>query len=146
MKHDQLRALAHNVAASIGEGCSFVVGVYDTGVCEALESSPDGVITADFLRGVTEPRAPKSQFAIAVSLVPAALPELCAKHGISVSSFREMKARYSLGIDGRRMTVSIADTEGHRSETEYSGCSSKRVKTVDPLGRVRSKPVRKSMA
>jgi hypothetical protein len=146
MKHNQLRAIAHNVAASIGEGCSFLVNVYDTGMHEALEDAPHGVITADFLRGTIEPPAPESQLSIAVSLVPAALPELCAKHGASVSDFLELKVRYAVGIEGRRMTVVVVDANGRRSETDYSGFSSKRVKSVDDLGRLRARPVRKSPA
>src|SRR4051812_32142132 len=90
MKHDQLRAIAHNVAASIGD-CSFLVGVYDTGLHEALQNAPGGVITADFLRGTIEPSASGTQFATAVSLVPGAFPEICAKHGVSISAFREIK-------------------------------------------------------
>ena len=144
MKHDQLRAMAHNVAASIGEGCSFLVGIYDIGMREALQNAPGGVITADFMRGTIEPAVPGSQLAVAVSLVPAALPEFCAKHGVSVSAFRELQARYSLGIEGLKMTVSVADANGHRSETEYGGFSSKRVRSRDSLGRIRAKPVRKS--
>jgi hypothetical protein len=144
MKHDPAQGDRAQCCSVYWENCSFLVEVFDTGIHEALQNAPGGVITADFIRGTTEPSVPGTQLAIAVSLVPAALPEICARHGASVSAFREIKARYSKDIEGPRMIVSVTDAQGHRSETEYSGYSSKRVKSLDSLGRMRSKPVRKS--
>jgi hypothetical protein len=144
MKHDQLRAVAHNVAASIGDGCSFIVGVYDTGVHEALQIAPGGAILANFLHGTIDPPLPGSKMALAVSLVPVALPALCAKHGVSIFDFRQFLARYSTGTKGARCTVVIEDQCGRRSETDYSGSATKRVKTLDSSGRIRKRPVRRT--
>jgi hypothetical protein len=144
MKHDQLRAVAHNVTASIGEGCSFLVGVYDTGVEDALKTVPGGVITADFLHGTIDPPLPGSQLAIAVSLMPEALPRLCAKHGVPVCAFRELRARYSIDLNGLRCTVIIEDEQGRRSETDYGGYDTQRVKRLDHAGRLRKRSVRRS--
>jgi len=143
MKHDQLRAIAHNVAASVCE-VSFLVGVYDTRIGEALSNTPAGVITADFLQGTVDPPVPGSPFALAVSLMPTALPELCAKHRVPVSAFCELSARYTMGIEGLRTTVIVLDAQGHRSETEYGGLSSQRVRSLDSLGRLRPKPLKRS--
>jgi hypothetical protein len=145
MKHDQLRSIAHNIAASIGEGCSFLVGVYDTGLDEALGEAPGGVITADFLHGTIDPPLPGSQLANAVSLVPKVLPEFCAKHGVPVSAFRELRARYCMSLDGLRCTVMVEDEEGRWSETDYGGYSSQRVKALDGAGRLRKRSVRRSI-
>jgi hypothetical protein len=145
LKHDELRAIAHNVAASVSE-VSFLVGVYDTRIGEGLSNTPAGVITADFLQGTVDPPVPRAPFALAVSLVPAVLPDLCASHRVPVSAFRELRARYTIGIEGLRTTVIVVDAQGRRSETEYGGHSSQRVKTLDSLGRLRQKSVKTSKA
>jgi hypothetical protein len=102
------------------------------------------MITADFLKGAVDPSLPESSLAKAVSLMPAALPELCRKHGISISAFREMNARYWMAMDGLRFTVAVVDQHGRRSESEYGGWSGQRLKSLDPLGRIRARPIRKS--
>ena len=141
MKHDELRAVAHNLAASVA-GCSFVVGIYDTDLSGALSLSPEGSATADFLRGTLEPPLPGTALAQAVALVPDALPAFCEKHGVSSAAFQQLTVRYWLAVDGPRFSVIVTDTNGHHSETDYAGWEGKRTKRRDELGRVRRVPIR----
>jgi hypothetical protein len=117
MKHDQLRGIAHDIAASIADGCSLLVGMYEIDVAEALQTSPDGVITANFLRGTLEPPLPASSLALAVLKVASVLPEFCTKQGVPFSAFSELRARYSVSLEGLRYTVTIVDDDAARQVT-----------------------------
>jgi hypothetical protein len=141
MKHDDLRSIAHNVAASLADGCSFLIGVYDLDVSAAAKHSPRGEIIVDFLRGTVSGAAPSSPLAKAAALFPAALPALCEKHGVSVSAFCEMTARYWATPQGARFVVNVVDQSGHATETEYGGPEGQRTKILDASGRLRPKPI-----
>jgi hypothetical protein len=144
VKHDPLRSVAHNVAASLASGCSFLVGVYDVGLDEALAASPDGIITADFLAGTIDPPLWNSKLAYTVSLVPGALEELCQRHGVHISSFRALLARFRVSFDGLRCTLIVEDIRGHRTESEYHGPALARIRSLDAAGRIRKRPVVRS--
>ena len=49
MKIGILRALAHNIADSLGSGCGLLIGVYDMNVYGEAMRDPGGVIAIDFL-------------------------------------------------------------------------------------------------
>lgn len=144
MKHDDLRSVAHNAAASLAGGCSFLIGVYDLDVLAAARQSPAGEVTVDFLRGTVSGAPPSSQLAKAVALFPAALPTLCEKHGISASAFTEMRARYWVTTQGIRFTVTVVDQAGRATETDYGGGDGQRTKVLDAAGRVRLKAIRRT--
>jgi hypothetical protein len=141
MKHADLRSIAHNVAASLGGGCSFLIGVYDLDISAATKEAPGGEITVDFLRGTVSGVPLSSPVAKAAELVPAALPALCEKHGISISAFSEMKARYWSTPQGIRFVVNVVDQSGHATETEYGGYDGQRTKVLDATGQLRPKPI-----
>jgi hypothetical protein len=142
MKHDQLRSVAHNAAASLAGGCSLLIGVYDLNVLTAASQSPEGKVTVDFLRGTVSGAPPSSPLAKAVALFPAALPALCGKHGISISAFNEMTARYWATPQGIRFTVSVVDQSGRATETDYGSYDGQRTKVMDSAGRLRPKSIR----
>ena len=144
MKHDELRSIAHNAAASLASGCSFLIGVYDLDVLAAVRQSSDGQVTVDFLRGTASGVPLSSPLAKAVALFPAALPALCEKHGISTSAFSEMTARYWGTPQGIRFTVSLVDQSGRATETEYGGYEGQRTKVLDVAGRLRPKSIRRA--
>jgi hypothetical protein len=144
MKHDQLRSIAHNAAASLASGCSFLIGVYDLDMLTAARKSPEGKVSVDFLRGTVSGAPPSSPLAKAVALFPAALPALCEKHGIPISAFNEMTARYWATPQGIRFTVSIVDQSGRATETEYGGYDGQRTKVLDAAGRLRPKSIRQT--
>jgi len=50
MKTGTLRAIAHNIADSLGSGFGLLIGVYDMNVFDEAKKSSGGVITIDFLR------------------------------------------------------------------------------------------------
>lgn len=142
MKHDELRSVAHNVAASLASGSSFLIGVYDLDVLDAVRQSPEGKITVDFLRGAASGVSPSSPLGKAVALFPAALPALYEKHGIPASAFREMTACYWATPQGIRFTAQVVDQLGHATETEYGGYDGQRTRKLDAVGRLRPKPIR----
>ena len=53
MKIGTLRAIAHNIADSLGSGCGLLIGVYDMNVYGEANKSPGGVIAIDFLAART---------------------------------------------------------------------------------------------
>src|SRR5262245_1600456 len=100
--------------------------------------SPEGFITVDFLTGQTSGCRPSPSLARAIELYRDALPDLCGRHGTSQSVFRELTARYSVEKRAKRFVVTTADHRGRRQVDEYVGIPGKHVRTLEPLGRVRS--------
>jgi hypothetical protein len=139
MKHDELRSIGHNIADSLASGIGLLVGVYDMDVFGEAGRSPEGFITVDFLNGTAVGGRHSVSLAKAIGLYREALPELCERHGVSVSSFRELTARYSIDALGRQVIVVVEDKNGRRSTDKYVGTPLRYVKTVDSLGRVRTK-------
>ncbi|MWV28288.1 hypothetical protein [Aurantiacibacter rhizosphaerae] len=57
MKHGALRAFVHNVAASLGDGVSFLTNFYELDFFGDAARSRDNRLTVDFLTGrITEGR------------------------------------------------------------------------------------------
>jgi len=129
MKHDELRSIAHNISDSFACGMGFLIGVYATDIFGEAAKSPEGFITVDFLYGITTGGTPSTSLAKAIELYRDALPNLCASHGTSISSFRKLTARYSMDADDQRVIVEIEDEKGRASTDEYIGLSRRRVKT-----------------
>jgi hypothetical protein len=144
MKHDELRSIAHNIADSLASGIGLLIGVYDMDVFGEAARSPERFITVDFLTGEISSGQPSESLAKAAMLYCEALPRLCAKHGTSVSAFRELVACYYGGGLRTRFVVTIEDEAGRRSSTEYGATPGQRVKILDSLGRLRPKPMQRS--
>ena len=142
MKHDELRSIAHNAAASLASGVSFLVGYYELDIFAAAKQSATGDVVVNFLAGTIEPAPVLAELANAIAAYPAALSDLCLRHGATVSSFREMSARYWATPLGKRFSVTIVDQSGRRTETDYGGCDGQRVKMPDAEGRIRPKAIR----
>lgn len=146
MKHDVLRSVAHNIAASLASGVGLLIGIYELDAFADARRSPGGFITVDFLQGaVTEGRCSR-ELAEAVRLYRNALPGLCEKQGVSLSDFAELTVRYSATPAASRFTVMVTDSAGRHSGAEYGGLDGQRVKTIDGEGRLRPKPVLRSKA
>jgi hypothetical protein len=140
MKHAELRACAHNVADSLASGIGLMIGHYNMDVFGEASRSPGGAITVDFLGGLVVEGEASEPLQEAVGLYRAAFSNLCGLAGGSVRDVVEAKARFWQTPIGRRFTVSVADTAGRSSTTEYAGVPGRRVKVLDGLGRVRRKP------
>ena len=144
MKHDVLRSIAHNVAASLAGGIGLLIGAYDLDVFGDARRSRGGVITIDFLHGVVTEGQASRALADAARLYRNALPNLCKKHGASLADFAELIVRYSAAPTTSHFVIMITDRNGRQSSAEYGGFDSQRVKMIDGEGRLRPKPVRRS--
>ena len=145
MKHDELRSIAHNVAASLASGISFLVGSYELDVFASAKQSTTGDLVVDFLRGTIDPAPVPAELAEAIAAFPAVLPALCQRHGTTVSAFNVMSARYWATLQGGRFTVTVVDQSGRKTETDYGGYDGQRTKMLDTQGRMRVKPIRCSI-
>jgi hypothetical protein len=117
--------------------------MYDLDVFGEARSAPEGLLTVDFLRGVVLDGQVSEKLAEAIACYKDVLPSLCEKQGGSVSDFREFTAHYyGRSADGR-FVVTIQSQKGKRSSTDYEGNSGRRIKVVDDLGRLRTKPIKK---
>jgi hypothetical protein len=140
MKFSELRSIGHNIADSLGSGIGLLIGVYEIDVYGEVRRSPGGAITVDFLAGKCIDAAVSPYFADAVARYRDGLTDLCAKHGVPASSFRELTARYSVDRQaGWFITVTVSDHHGHHSIDEYVGTPARRIQVLDRLGRIRPK-------
>ncbi len=140
MKHATLRSIGHNLADSLACGLSFIVGICETDIFGDAKRSRNGFVAVDFLNGTTIGERPSAKLAKCLRLYRESLPAFCEKHGVSVSAFKELSARFS--TDGtphsQRVLVTVEDSNGRRSTDEYVGLPLRHIKTVDSLGRVRT--------
>lgn len=140
MRLGVLKAIGHNIAASVAGGCGFMLGYYGMEIFDEAASTSEGYIEVDFLSGTTSGGTPSISLARGLKLYSEkALPELCETHGASPSDFRQLKARFWFGRMSPRFEVLVEDREGRCSRAEYEGYDGKRVKILDHLGRVRPK-------
>ena len=146
MKHDELRAIAHNVADSMACGCSLLAGDYNVDVFGDARKS-NGCISVDFLTGQVS-GAGRSSIKLrgTVAALRDALARLCAERGGSIEEFRELRVDFIADQLSGWFVVFVTALRGRRSETEYGGFPGRRLKALDPLGRVRRKPVRRRTA
>lgn len=116
-----------------------MIGLYEVDIDGAISESPAGTIDVDFLQGTVSGGARvEKKIGKAVALYPAAVNKLCKKHGVDISAFRKMTARYWLTTPmGIGFVVSIVDQVGRASETEYYGPDGKRPLILDTAGRRR---------
>ncbi|MBZ9683734.1 hypothetical protein LB516_16820 [Mesorhizobium sp. CO1-1-7] len=139
MKHDRLCAIAHNFADSMASGLGFVVGFCQTEVFEEAAISPGGVIEIDFLRGrVVRGRASQRLESAAITFGQA-FPDFCKKNGAEATDFQSFLAAFDARGEWRRAMLTVVDSKGRRSLTEYGGVPLKRLRVLDTLGRIRRK-------
>ncbi|GGF48763.1 hypothetical protein GCM10007301_05030 [Azorhizobium oxalatiphilum] len=143
MKFDALTSIAHNLADSFACGNGFMIGLCVTDVFGEAASSPEGYILVDFIAGTSTGAPASASLTEAISLYAGALGFLCLRHGTTGAAFRELTARYSMDMDGRRCLVTVEDQNGRRSIDEYRGTPCKRPMEYDDLERPRrSRPKR----
>jgi hypothetical protein len=139
MKFDTLRSIGHNIADSLGSGVGLLIGVYEMDVFGEAAGAPDGTITVDFLLGTATGGMVSDALAVAITKYRDALGSLCAKHGASVSDFRQLSARYTTINRELRISVIVEDRSGHHGIDEYVGIPARHVRVLDAQGRVRTK-------
>jgi hypothetical protein len=136
MKFDQLRAVGHNIADSLADGNGFLIGHFDMRLFEEVRQSSEGFIEVDFLTGASSGGSVSPDLQRAFLLYSGALPLLCLKHGFSGAAFKQLRARFF--ADGR-FAVTVENNEGRYVTDEYVGSPGRRIKTLDPRGRIRRK-------
>lgn len=141
MKHKKLHSVAHNFAASLAGGLSFVVPHYvkHTHVYSEAAANEDGCIVADFLTGKVEGAYPGGEVEDALPLFKNAFPDFCDKHDVEISDYSAFLVRFISGKNGNSYIVTIEDSKGKRTSREYVGDKGKRSETLDHLGRRRPK-------
>jgi hypothetical protein len=112
MRIGVLRAIAHNIADSLGSGIGLLIGVYEMNVFGDAKKSPGGVIRVDFLAAKVTRGKASPALAAAIAKYGKALPNLCAKHGASIEDFKTLTARYSTDTFNRRIVVRVRDRVG----------------------------------
>ncbi|WP_343699812.1 hypothetical protein [Caulobacter sp.] len=137
MKHAVLASVGRNIAHSLASGIGLMIGVYSMDIFGEAAASPEGFIEVDFLSGATTGAATSASLARAISLYAAALPSLCKSHGVEVTDFEKLSAKY-LGKGHRaEFVVTVTDRNGKKSARRYVGNPGARPIILDPLGRRR---------
>lgn len=137
MKHRRLHAIAHNYSDSLASGKGFVVGYYGTAVFADAAANVDGKLTVDFINGTIDATYVSANLLGAIVAYRAAFPDFCLKHDAEVDDFGEFRTEFFAGFGGNCFTVTIADRRGKRSSIKYKGIPGRRIKMLDPHGRVR---------
>lgn len=141
MKHDQLRSIGHNLADSLASGLCLIIGYYPTDIYGEAARSEAGALTVDFLAGQVIGRKESGSLEEAVALFQKALPDFCSRNGASLDDFRELSARF-FARPWQGFNVTVEDSSGVRSVTQYLGSPGARPMGMDNLGRIRRKPFR----
>ena len=137
MKHAVLTSVGHNIADSLGSGIGLMIGVYEMDVFGEAARSAEGFIEVDFLQGTTSGATPSEALGRAIQLYAKALPELCRKHGVCISDYDRLTARYSGTWPAEAIIVEVTDRAGKASRDTYLGRPAARPKSMDSLGRLR---------
>lgn len=139
VKHTALHAIAHNLADSLGSGCSLLTGCYEFDLFEDLKRSGVSELTIDLLAGSVEPAILSAQLVEAARQAPSSLAHLCERQQGDVGAFVGARARFWLDHTGARIDVTVADRRGRKTTIEYAGVPAARVSVLDELGRQRPK-------
>jgi hypothetical protein len=133
MKFGEIKSIAHNIADSLASGVGLLIGVYEMDIFGEAAQTPEGFVVVDFLTGTTASGVVSAAHGRAIELYRHALGSLCEKHGTSPSAFHKLSVQY---FADRRFLVTVEDHQGRRSTDEYVGSPGRRVRVLDPLGRV----------
>ena len=136
MRFNELRSIAHNIADSFASGYSCLTGMYDLNVFGEAASSPERFIEVDFLTGTVTGGPISPTLIEAVRRLREALPGFCEKHGIAVTAFHQLRARYSGSF--HIFVVTTEDARGYLASDTYVGLPGARPRMLDHLGRIRT--------
>jgi hypothetical protein len=145
MKHDHLCAIGHNLADSLASGMCFIIGIWGTDVFGEAASG-DGVIEVDFLSGQIINGTCSDNLRSAAKRFAEVLPEFCRANGADVSDFVALSATFHAATLDHRVSLNVTDRNGHHSLTQYAGLPLKRLRVLDPLGRIRRSPRQRQLS
>ena len=140
MKHNELCAIAHNVADSMASGLALIIGYHPVDVFGEAANSSDGLIEIDFLRGMVLRGVPSENLRLAALRFAERLPSFCHENGADISDFEALSVTFEAAPTENRAKLYVADRTGRRSTTVYAGTPLKRLKVLDKLGRARRSP------
>lgn len=119
-------------------GMGFMIGVHQMDVYGEAAASAEGYIEVDLLTGTTAGATPSDGLSRAIELYATrALPDICSRHGVSPSAFRELRVRFWRSHASGRFRVHVTDANGRSASGEYEGLPARRLKVLDHLGRAR---------
>ena len=142
MKHDVLRAAAHNIADSFANGVSLLTGWYDNAfVWDDVAASANKELHFDLLSsegGQPGYSLGTQRFLEAMRKI---VPDQLAREGCDpqqVAQFEITLRRSTVEpISGREVLVMVTDTRGKSSIDRYVGMPLTRIQRLDSLGRRR---------
>jgi hypothetical protein len=137
MRLNRLRSIGHNLADALACGLNMPIGFWPTSVFTDAAASSGGMLEVDFVDGKVTAGSPSPELVGAINAYRDALPEFCGLHGVDVSEFKAIQARYTEFAGQPRVTVLVEDRHGHRAYDEYTGLSTRRIRKLDSAGRVR---------
>jgi hypothetical protein len=138
MRFGNLRSIAHNIADSLASGCSELIGIYGLNVFREAASSPERFVEVDFLSGTAAGGPPSPALSLAIGCFRETLPDLCRKHGVPETAFRQLRVRYELRGLSATFVVTVEDINGKIATDTYVGTPGARPRVLDDLGRIRT--------
>lgn len=126
----------------MASGLAFVIGYHPMDVFGEAASSAGGVIEVDFLKGDIVRGKASENLKAAAARFAEVLPVFCRENGAEAADFEALSAAFAATPLGPRVSLVVADRNGHSSTTEYAGVPLKRVRVLDGLGRIRRAPRR----
>jgi hypothetical protein len=138
MKFNVLASIAHNIADSMS-GCSFLTGCHGLSPFEDAARSPGAYVELDLLSGRCTHGEASADLLVAAEIVASeALPRLCAKSRVQPGAFKALLVRYQTDALGPWLEVTVENAEGRRRTDRYLAWPARRIKKLDPIGRVRT--------
>ncbi len=120
-KFSKLRAIGHNIADSLASGMGFMIGLYAMDVYAEANASSEKYIEVDFLTGETSGGTVSQKFADAIKEYGLVLPSLCDRHGIKITDFRKLPARFSAQGAFKGFSVTTEDHQGRSAHRSFLG-------------------------
>jgi len=142
MKHGDIRSVAHSIADSLACGVSLMTGFYDLRVYEDAGRSEGGILTIDLLNGIVVTGKPSSDLASVVMRIPREFDRLSRSKGFERKDCRTALAAFHADQIMPWFTLVVEDISGRVTETDYQGVPARRLSELDPLGRLRRRPIR----
>lgn len=122
MRFGKLQSIGHNIADSLASGVGLPIGLWMTDIFGEISRTPEGYLTVDFLTGTSSGGQPSQTLTAAIAQYREALAVLCKKHGLDVSAFKTVTARYGIdAVHGPFYAVTVVDAQGRSSTDEYVG-------------------------
>jgi len=131
--HNALHAIAHNFAASISGGLSFIAPdrILGFDIYSRNEVRENGQMVIDFLNQkliVSDETKPLDGD---LQLISNAFPAFCEKHDVSCRDFNVFVVRFTRRANGAYFVVTVESKNGKRTSREYAAIDGSRTPVLD---------------